>query len=126
MDTSEEQRAHCLQSSTCESSGHRLHELQPLADALTIHVRGLMDVRVEQTGGGVYCVEGTLGAWTLYADENGWSLIDNTTGQSVAWGSWFADEQSIPMDEETGALYVGTCDAAAVTFAAALEQGGKA
>lgn len=104
----------------------RTRELQPLADALAIHVRGATDARVEQTGGNVYCAVITLGAWTVYGDEYGWSITDNSDGSSFAYGDWYnlppQSTRPIPTDDDTGALDVDSCDAAAVTFAAAVQS----
>jgi len=110
-------------------NAQREHVLAPLADALTIMVRGIADVHVENTGGDVFCVVGTLGTWTLDASEDGWSLTD-ADGYSVAVGAWFAPPVtdahiapdaggSLTLDDETGALHAGECEAAALTFASA-------
>jgi hypothetical protein len=96
----------------------RTQELAPLADAISVMVRGVQDVRIEQTGGQVYCVEGTLGTWRLDGDEDGWSLTDQD-GLSVAWGAWFEDERRLSVDPDTGALDPDECAAAALAFAAA-------
>lgn len=104
----------------------RKRELRPLADALAT-VRGMQDIGIVNTGGNVYCVEGTLGAWRLDADEQGWSLTDDD-GYSVAWGGWFVpdghthvapDAYSLTLDPDTGALVPDECEAAAVAFASA-------
>ena len=109
----------------------RTHELRPLADALTIMVRGFgvtlpdgkSDVRIEQTGGNVYAIVGSIGAWTLYGDECGWSLA-GSDGGTVATGVWFDDPDNVygclALDPDTGALDPDECDAAAHTFASAL------
>ena len=98
----------------------RTRELQPLADALTVHVRGIEGVAIEQTGGNVYCVEGTLGAWTLHASEDGWSLTD-ADGYSVAVGGSYdpSDDHPLTVDPDTGTLDPDECEAAAVAFASA-------
>ena len=112
------EQGHCLTGSVCEDSGHRIHELTPLADALTIHVRGLTDARIVDTGGRVYNVEATLGSWRINADEYGWSLTD-ANGYTVAIGGWHADNYVLTLDEDTGALVPDECDGAAVSFASA-------
>ena len=101
-----------------EYAEQRKQELQPLADALTIHVRGTTDVHVEQTGGGVYCVEANLGGWRIDADEAGWSLT-GADGQSIAWGGWYEDGHFLTPDPDTGALDPDECEAAAIAFAGA-------
>lgn len=107
-------------------AAQRTHELQPLADALTIHVRGITDVRIENTGGNVYCVVGRLGAWYVYANEEGWSITDEDAS-SIAWGGWGVagtDDayRVLPMDEDTEALYEGECDAAALALSSAISS----
>ena len=114
-----------------EYQEQRERELRPLADALTIHVRGFgvtlpdgdSDVRIENTGGDVYCVVGTLGAWTIYANEEGWSIEDKNGG-TVATGGFFPtyEDHALTLDPDTGTLDPDECDAAAATFAAAFEQ----
>ena len=100
----------------------RVHELQPLADALAIMVRGATDARVEQTGGDVYCAVAMFGFYEVAGDEYGWSITDTRDGTSHSWGVWFDDEQARPLtvDPDTGALDAGECEAAAHTFGAAL------
>ena len=97
---------------------NRTRELTPLADALTIMVRGITDVRVENTGGGTYNVVGTLGGWELSADEHDWALTDGE-GFTRAIGVWFEDEHYLTLDPDTGTLDPDECEAAAATFAAA-------
>lgn len=94
-------------------SEQRERELQPLADALAIVVRGATNVKVEQTGGQVYCATAKVGAWTVYANEEGWSIEDEE-GYSVAVGDWYEDEYAQPLtvDEDTGTLDADECDAA--------------
>ena len=99
----------------------RTRALQPLADALTLHVRGTTDARVEQTGGGVFCAVATLGAWTVYANEEGWSIED--ADGSIAIGGWGVigtdDEYRVlEDDEDTGTLNADECDAAVMMLAA--------
>lgn len=99
----------------------RMRELQPLADALALMVRGATDAKVEQTGGHVYCATAsTVGAWTVYGDEAGWSLSD-ANGESIAYGGWYEDGRFLTVDEDTGTLDADECEAAAVAFAGALQ-----
>lgn len=99
------------------SEQQQRQELRPLVDALSIMVRGITDVHIAQTGGNVYAVEGTLGGWTLSADEYGWTLNSERGAEAV--GVWFEDERAIGTDEDTGALDADECEAAAVAFAGA-------
>lgn len=106
-----------------DPEARRARELAPLADALAIHVRGIGAVTVVNTGGNVYCAEATLGAWTLHASEDGWSLTD-ADGHTVALGGWYApeDDHSLTLDPDTGTLDPDECEAAARTFADAFTR----
>lgn len=101
-----------------EEAAEQEHRYSPLVDALAIHAR-ITDAHIEQTGGGVWAVVGTVAEYTLHADDYGYALTDKQ-GNNAADGAWYDDGRTLTDDVDTRALNPDECDAAAITFAAAL------
>ena len=87
--------------------------LSPLRDALRIHA-SVEDARIEQTGGEVYCVVGTLpNGWEIAADGHGFTFTD-ANGHSMLVANHYENGDALTVDlypdEDASAPYAGRID----------------